>query len=210
MNGAIYVPVISKGADIRIDWIALVLSVSAVLLGIMVGLIIAYLHPIQVIKGMRVLGIITMIVILIWTLRGDSRSKVPLRETPPLAFLAIVCVNTIALSCSFGISLCLKMKRQSAVSVAIESSNQNAPLAIAIVLLSLDREDKDSAMATNIPVIFMFTNILFILIFGITLRRTGWLQIDEEDKTMTLGKIIREWKANRMERAEETDEQALA
>lgn len=108
-------------------------------------------------------------------------------------------MNTVALSLSFGISLLAKLKRQSAVSVAIESSNQNAPLAIAILLLSLD-EGYDRDLALNVPVIYMLTNILFVLIFGITLRRTGWLQIDDEDETMTLGKIVRNLKEKRLNR----------
>lgn len=117
-------------------------------------------------------------------------------DSPPAGFAAIVVMNTVALSLSFGVSLCAKLKRQSAVSVAIESSNQNAPLAVAILLLSLE-EGYDRDLALNVPVIYMLTNILFVLIFGITLRRTGWLQIDDEDETMTLGKIVRNLKEKR-------------
>ena len=123
-------------------------------------------------------------------------------DCPWQVFVSVAIMNSVAISLSFGSALCLKLKRQSAVSVAIESSNQNAPLAAAIVLLSLDKGYQRD-LALNVPVIYMLTNVLFVLVFGITLRRTGWLQIDEEDGTMTLGKIIRNFRKNREQNSEE-------
>ena len=120
-------------------------------------------------------------------------------ETDAMVYVAICCMNTVALSLSFGFSLCAKLKRQSAVSVAIESSNQNTALAIAIILLSLD-DGYERDLALNVPVLYMLLNGVFVVVFGVTLRRTGWLQIDESDKTMTFGKIINECKQNRKNR----------
>merc|ERR1712113_499189 len=113
------------GTDLKIDWISLALSVSAVLIGILIGIFIAYIHNMKVIKFMGFLGTITMLIILIWTLTSVGGSDAPLRDCPPLAFVSIIIMNVVALSLSFGISLCAKLKRQSIVSVAIESSNQN-------------------------------------------------------------------------------------
>eukprot|EP01084_Bolivina_argentea_P257760 434338_1 len=205
MNGAIYIPILAKGTDLNIDWLSLGLSVSAVLVGIIIGIFIAYIHNMKLIKFMGVLGTITMLVILIWTLTNVGNSDAPLQNCPPLAFVAMICMNVVALSLSMGISLCFRLKRQSAVSVAIESSNQNAPLAIAILLLSLE-DGFERDLALNVPVIYMLTNILFVLIFGITLRRTGWLIIDENDKTMTFGKIIREWKEGKKKKNTKNEE----
>eukprot|EP00483_Globobulimina_turgida_P007261 UN07275 len=160
------------------------------------------MHNMKLLKFMGVLGTVTMFVILIWTLANVGGSDAPLRDAPPLAFVAIICMNIVALSLSMGISLCLRLKRQSAVSVAIESSNQNAPLAIAIILLSLE-SGYERDLALNVPVIYMLTNILFVLGFGITLRRSGWLTIDEEDKTLTFGKIIRNWRETRKNKTNE-------
>eukprot|EP00484_Ammonia_sp_Unknown_P023016 CAMPEP_0197037026 /NCGR_PEP_ID=MMETSP1384-20130603/14342_1 /TAXON_ID=29189 /ORGANISM="Ammonia sp." /LENGTH=319 /DNA_ID=CAMNT_0042467273 /DNA_START=18 /DNA_END=974 /DNA_ORIENTATION=+ len=196
MNGAIYIPILSKGSTLNIDWLALGLSVAAVLVGILIGVIIAKYHNMKLIKFMGFLGTATMITILIWALVNVSNSNAPLRDSPPLVFAAIVCMNIVALALSFGISLCLKMKRNSAVSVAIEASNQNAALAIAILLLSVD-SGYDRDLALNVPVIYMLTNILFVLCFGLILRRSGWLPIDWEDKTITLGKIIQQWREKR-------------
>ena len=114
------------------------------------------------------------------------------------------CVNIVALAVSFGVSLLCKLSRQSAVSVAIESSNQNAPLAIAIITLSLeDGYEKD--LALTVPIVYMLMNGLFVILFGVTLRRTGWLVVDETDKTMTLAKIIRKWKDNRQRSKDASD-----
>ncbi len=108
-------------------------------------------------------------------------------------------MNTVSLSLSFGAALCLKLKRQSALSVAIESSNQNVALAIAIILLSLE-EGYSRDLALNVPVIYMLTNVVFILVFAVTLRRTGWLHIDEEDRTLTLGRIVGQIRSKRAAR----------
>lgn len=65
--------------------------------------------------------------------------------------------------------------------------------AIAILLLSLD-DGYERDLALNVPVIYMLMNIGLVLLFGITLRRTGWLEMDEEDETMTMGKVMRKWR----------------
>ena len=79
MNGAIYIPILSKGTDLNIDWVSLTLSVAAVLVGIIIGIIIAYVHNLKLIKFMGMLGTVTMIIILVWTLANVGASDAPLR-----------------------------------------------------------------------------------------------------------------------------------
>lgn len=57
----------------------MIISVAGVLVGILIGLIIAYIHNMKLIKFMGFLGTVTMLVILIWTLTNVGNSEAPLR-----------------------------------------------------------------------------------------------------------------------------------
>ena len=83
-NGALYIPIISEDTDLTLDWLSLGLSVAAVLVGIVIGMVIAYIHNVKLLKIMGVLGVATMLVILIWTLTGVGQSDAKLRGTSHL------------------------------------------------------------------------------------------------------------------------------
>ena len=78
-NGALYIPILSEGTGLNIDWASLALSVAAVLLGIAVGMSIACCRNAKLLKAMGVLGTVTMLVILIWTLANVGASDAKLQ-----------------------------------------------------------------------------------------------------------------------------------
>ena len=190
MNGAIYIPVISQG-KISIDYISLLISVSSVIVGIIAGLLIGKYAPKIILKFMAFLAVASMIGIFVFSIIGGASGEARLRDLPYQIFIMVGLLNIIGFTLAFGLARLVNLKRQSIVSVAIEASNQNAPLAFAILLLTLpDGIQRD--LATNVPTVYMISNIVLVLIILPILRRTGWLQIDYDDKTLTFGKIIRQ------------------
>ena len=79
MNGALYIPLLSEGTQLSMDWPSLALSVAAVLVGICIGMMMAYVRSPKLLKFMGVLGTVTMLVILVWTLTSVGRSDAKLR-----------------------------------------------------------------------------------------------------------------------------------
>ena len=78
-NGALYIPIISKDTDLTLNWLSLGLSVAAVLIGIIIGIGIARIHNIKLLKFMAVLGFVTSMVILVWMLTNVGSSDAKLR-----------------------------------------------------------------------------------------------------------------------------------
>ena len=94
---------------------------------------------------------------------------------------------------AFGIAVLFKMPKNSCVAISIECSNQNIAFAMAIMILTLGESDSLD-IALGIPILYGSWNIIMVLIIGGIFRRCGYLEIDEDDKSMSLRKLIKQWR----------------
>ena len=190
-NCALYIPIISD-ASVQIDYISLLISVGAVIIGIIIGILISLIGNKIVLHIMGFIAIVTMLLIFFYALFGNKSingRSTKIRDLPPEAFISATILNIFGFIMSFLLAYLFKLKRPSIASVAIETSNQNAPLAYSILTLTLsDGIDKD--LAINIPILYMILNIGTVILLLSILKISGWLKLDPNDKTRTFAVII--------------------
>ena len=193
INGLIYIPIISKDTKLKIDYISLLLSVLTVIIALCCGLFVSY-KDYKIIK--RILGVLAaffVVFALAVTLIYNAFSGYPLWKLSWSAWISPLLLTLSGYFIAFTIAKLLKMEKNSCVAVAIECANQNIAFAAAIMVVTLGHSETLD-ISLGMPILYGLWNYTMIFIVGAIFRKCGYLEIDENDKSMSFAKLMKQWK----------------
>eukprot|EP01084_Bolivina_argentea_P046576 85782_1 len=205
INSLIYIPLIAKDTHLTIDYISLFLSVATLICGVLSGLYLSYKSNksenknsvFTIIK--KILAAITLFFLvsaITYALIMNFIGELPIWKIKWPVWVACFVLALLAWFIAFGLATLCKMHKNSCVAVGIECSNQNAAFAIAILILTIS-DTKSRSIALGIPALYSTSNYSVCLLMGYLCKRFGYLEINENDKSLTAQKLYFQWKQNK-------------
>lgn len=197
LNTLLYIPLISEGHRVRIDYVSLLFSVAVLIAGVLTGLWLTRKGYDTAKKVVAVMATVIVIAAIFFALIFNFFGGYPLWQLSWCVWVAPLILTLSAWFVSFGIAALAKLQKSSCVAIGIECSNQNAAFAIAILVLTLGSDQEALDIAVGIPIVYSVWNYVVIVLASFAFRRMGYLEMDELDKAVTFRKLVLRWRESK-------------
>jgi len=162
----------SDAAD-NLDWVALFLSISVVMLAVGCGLLVSSRATDKAQSWCALFGNLAGLTLVLFSVLVSSRDE-PIWNKPPKFYFAI------ALPCLGGLTLAILLtscpscglKKPERVSVAIETCYQNVGVATAVALSMF--KGKEQSQAVGVPLYYGLVEAVLLAIFCLYAWKAGW------------------------------------
>eukprot|EP01084_Bolivina_argentea_P154103 268659_1 len=193
LNSFLYVQLgLDQGDSVAIDWLGLFISTIVLLFGIVVGLYIAWKKILIAQKILAPMATLFILIVIVMSFYDNLTSDYPFYKISWKYHIAPLILSLLGWIFGLFFALLLRLPKPSSVSVGIETSNQNGALAMTILALSIPDSDIYNKVVV-IPAMYMILSWVVNAFFVILFLKLGWVN-DENDKSINLCKLIRNYK----------------
>lgn len=193
LNSYLYIELALDEGSIDMAWSGLLISVAVLLVGIIVGMFIAWKKIRLLQKFLGIFAGVCLAYLVIVSLYDNLTSDYPLNVIGWKYFIAPLVLTSAGWILGLSFALLARLPKSSAVAVGIETSNQSTGLAIAILALSLGDDTDVYDRVVAIPAIYTLltwgVNLVMIMIF----YPLGWVD-EKTDDTITCCTLIRNYR----------------
>eukprot|EP01083_Nonionella_stella_P094369 264715_1 len=198
LNCFLYIQLGLNNPDgVSMDWSRLFISIIVIIIGVVVGLLLAWKKVKTAQRILAPLATLSLIYLIIVSLYDNFTSKYPLWTLSWTFYIAPLTLTVIGWISGLCFALLWKMPKSSAVSVGIETSNQSTGVAIAILALTVSDPDTYFRVVT-VPGIYTLLTWIVNGIAVVLFLKLGWVNEDRDgDQSVTCCTLIERYKRSK-------------